>query len=206
MPHSYPLHTSVLAECLCCHSRQRFEFASASDQVVCAACTRHLGLEKAVQRDAAHVALWAALLRHSEESAAFDREAAALAAAAGATESAVLTARVAELVDITATSFDAGGGTRELLETEILARIERRARLEARSADTVFSALVRLAALHGGEGTACSCGTPICPGRAIIDPVRRRLADWEAKQLAALAAGERHALPSDHPALQAPPR
>ena len=82
MPHSYPLHTSVLAECLCCHSRQRFEFTSASDQVVCAACTRHLGLEKAVQRDAAHVALWAALLRHSEESAALDREAAALAAAA----------------------------------------------------------------------------------------------------------------------------
>ena len=68
MPHSYPLHVAIDAECRCCRMVQPFRFASPTDQVVCAFCTRHFGGDKAEKRDADHVAMWSELYGEAVES------------------------------------------------------------------------------------------------------------------------------------------
>jgi hypothetical protein len=41
----------------------------------------------------------------------------------------------------------------------------------------------------------------MCPEWKAIEPQRRLVREWEARNLALLAQGTRHALPDDHPAV-----
>lgn len=196
----------MLVECLCCHASQPFHFSSSSDQVVCPYCARHLGDDRAVQRDAQHIALWASLLEDAESRFDDATSAAQVALDEADVRITVLTAQVGELSRIIAGDIDsaAESPSRTLLETEALGRARRRAELAARGNDAVFAALWAINARHGDAGALCACGEAItdCPDRAVLAPVRGRIADWEARNLALLAQGTRHALPAGHPAMR----
>jgi hypothetical protein len=68
-----------------------------------------------------------------------------------------------------------------------------------------MSVIWRLDVLHRDGNTAerCSCGRPTaeCAEWKAIEPQRRLLGEWEAKNVALLGQGARHALPDDHPAV-----
>ncbi|MGO4691732.1 hypothetical protein [Glaciibacter sp. 2TAF33] len=188
MTHRYRLHEDILAECLCCHSQQPFHFDSASDQVVCTFCTRHIGAEKAERRDADHVRLWAELYAEADEA---HRVFAAESARRSAENDAALVelqAKVDQLTGIVNGQFDqtATGGVRALLETELLKRAERRTDLESRRTARAMQVLARIAARHGADQQnplRCRCGNPVvdCRDLAALEPLRQEIADWEAR-------------------------
>jgi len=206
--HSYPLYVNVLAQCFCCQSLQPFHFGSATDQVVCTHCLRHLGAEKAEQRDTDHIKLWLGQFAAQQETL---QELAATTTATIAdrdAEIAALTAQVAELTGIVAGRFDRGpdAALRGLLETEVLKRAERKAELGQRRTDAAMAVLWQLDRLHRvnpADPQHCGCGKSVaaCPETRALGPVRQALGDWEAKNLKLHAAGQRHALPAGHPAL-----
>ena len=208
MAHSYPLYVNVLAQCFCCQSLQPFHFGSATDQVVCTHCLRHLGAEKAEQRDTDHIKLWLGQFAAQQETL---QELAATTTATIADRDAeivALTAQVAELTGIVAGRFDRGpdAALRGLLETEVLKRAERKAELGQRRTDTAMAVLWQIDRLHRvnqADPQHCGCGKSVaaCPETRALGPVRQALGDWEAKNLKLHAAGQRHALPAGHPAL-----
>lgn len=208
MAHSYPLYVNVLAQCFCCRSLQPFHFGSATDQVVCTHCLRHLGAEKAEQRDTDHITLWLGQFAAQQETL---RDLAATTTATIADRDAEITALAAQVTDLTgivAGRFDRGpdAALRGLLETEVLKRAERKAELGQRRTDAAMAALWQIDRLHQvspADPQHCGCGksAAVCPESRALNPVRQALGDWEAKNLKQHAAGQRHALPAGHPAL-----
>jgi hypothetical protein len=206
--HSYPLYVNVLAQCFCCQSLQPFHFTSATDQVVCGHCLRHLGAEKAEQRDAEHVQLWLGQFAELQESL---REVTASTTATIADRDAeitALTAQVADLTGIVAGRFDRrpDAGLRTLLETEVLKRAERKAELGQRRTDAAMAVLWQIDRLHrvtAADPQHCGCGRSAakCPEARALGAVRQALGDWETKNQKLHAAGQRHALPTGHPDL-----
>lgn len=210
MTHSYPLYVAIRAQCFCCRSLQSFNFTSASDQVVCSFCLHHLGDEKAERRDADHVTLWVGeyadlqnVHRKSVEKSESDL------AERDATI-AELTGQVDELRALVAGEFDrtVSGGIRAVLESDLVRRAERRNDLGGRQLDWTMAVIWRVGMLHSGDPAKpgfCTCGRsiPACADGRAIDPQRQAVSDWEKKNLALLAAGKRHGLPDDHPAVAA---
>ncbi|MEJ3404604.1 hypothetical protein WDJ51_07665 [Rathayibacter sp. YIM 133350] len=210
MPHEHPLHADVVVQCWCCRSLQPFHFSSPADAVVCAACTGHLGPEKAQRRDEEHVALWLGLWssEHDARLAAATRFVAAGEAAAA--RIADLESQLAALTAGVAEQFQAApdGAVHERLQSEIVRRAERNTELARRLSDRLFAELWRLGSLHHDDSSTpglCSCGRRLaeCPESRILDGERRAVADWEAKNLRLLAEGKRHALPAEHPSVAA---
>ena len=206
MAHPYPLHTDVLAPCLCCTSPQPFHFTSSSDQVVCTFCVRHLGAEKAERRDRDHVALWAEMYREEREAHHADIAAAEASTTTSDNTIATLTARVDQLTQVIASEYSAAptGDARDLLETAVVKRAERNTELAARRTDRTMVVLWRLAQLHHDDPARagyCTCGTPVakCAESHALDPERHALSDWERKAVALLREGHRHGLPDEHP-------
>ena len=210
MAHPYPLHTDVLAPCLCCTSPQPFHFTSSSDQVVCAFCVRHLGAEKAERRDRDHVALWAEMYREEQDAHRTDIAAAEASTTINDETIATLTARVDQLTQVIASEYSAAptGDARDLLETAVVKRAERNTELAARRTDRTMVVLWRLAQLHHDDPARagyCTCGKPVakCAESHALDPERQALSDWERKAVALLREGNRHGLPDEHPAVVA---
>ena len=213
MTHVYPLYVDVLAQCFCCRTLAPFHFTSPSDQAVCTSCLRHLGAEKASQRDTEHTTLWATQFAKQQElHRAFSDESAATLAARDH-EAGILTKTVAELTALVAGTFEqssrtAPGESRALLETELVKRSERKTELLNRRYDSAMAVLWQLAALHHAAGSAagtCQCGKPLprCPEATALEPVRPALQEWEQKNIALADAGSRHGLPAGHPRLGA---
>ena len=210
MAHPYPLHTDVLAPCLCCTSPQPFHFTSSSDQVVCAFCVRHLGAEKAERRDRDHVALWAEMYREEQDAHRADVTAAEASTTINNETIATLTARVDQLTQVIANEYSAAptGDARDLLETAVVKRAERNTELAARRTDRTMVVLWRLAQLHHDDPARagyCTCGKPVakCAESHALDPERQALSDWERKAVSLLREGHRHGLPDEHPAVAA---
>ncbi|TFC05804.1 hypothetical protein E3O42_02210 [Cryobacterium adonitolivorans] len=204
MAHPYPLYVNVLAQCFCCQSLQPFHFTSATDQVVCGHCLRHLGHEKAEQRDADHIRLWLGQFAAQQETLQ-ERDA---TIAERDAEIAALAAQVADLTGIVAGRFDRGpdAGLRGLLETEVLKRAERKAELGQRRTDVAMAVLWQIDQLHRvtpADPQRCGCGksAAACPETRALGSIRQALGDWESKNRKLLAAGQRHALPAGHPDL-----
>jgi hypothetical protein len=206
--HSYPLYVNVLAQCFCCQSLQPFHFTSATDQVVCTLCLRHLGAEKAEQRDADHIKLWLGQFAAQQETLQELTASTTAALAERDTEITALAAQVADLTGIVAGRFDRGpdAGLRALLETDVLRRAERKAELGQRRTDTAMAVLWQIDQLHRVKPTDpqhCGCGrsAATCPEGRALGPVRQALGDWEARNVKLHVAGQRHALPAGHPDL-----
>jgi hypothetical protein len=207
VPHGHPLHTDVDAECYCCRAMQPFRFTSPNDQVVCAFCSRHFGDGKAERRDLDHVKMWAE--RYAELSEEHRRmiDAADSGAASSARQIEELAREVAGLRDVIADRFEEsqGGSIRTLLQNEIQKRADRNTELANRRSDRLMAVIWRLDVLHRDAATAerCTCGraTAACPEWKAIEPQRRLLREWEAKNVALLGQGARHSLPDDHPAV-----
>lgn len=208
MAHSYPLYVNVLAQCFCCRSLQPFHFGSATDQVVCTHCVRHLGAEKAEQRDTEHVQLWLGQFAALQDQL---RDLEATTTATTADRDAridALQAQVTELTGIVAGRFDRGpdADLRGLLETEVLKRAERKAELGQRRTDAAMAVLWEIDRLHRlnpADPGHCGCGKSAakCPEARALGAVRQALGDWESKNQKLHAAGQRHALPAGHPDL-----
>ena len=208
MPHSYPLHTDVMAQCFCCRSLQPFRFTSASDQVVCSFCQNHLGAAKAERRDVDHIKMWSELLDDEQET---HREYVAGAdATADADRAAIahLRKQVEELTALATGAFDEAevGKGRELLETAVISRAERNTELANRRTDRVMSVVWSLDQLHHEDParvTHCACGKTLaaCAEGKLLEPERRALREWEQKNIALAVEGKRHALPKNHPSL-----
>jgi hypothetical protein len=186
---------------------QPFRFSSSSDQVVCAFCSRHFGEGKAERRDLDHLKMWAE--RYAELSEEHRRTLAEAdsAAAESARQIEELAREVTGLRDVIAGRFEEaqGGSIRTLLQNEIQKRADRNTELANRRSDRLVSVIWRLDVLHRDDNTAerCTCGraTDMCPEWKAIEPQRRLVREWEARNLALLAQGTRHALPDDHPAV-----
>jgi hypothetical protein len=204
MAHPYPLHVVVDVECYCCRLGQAFTFSSPNDQLVCAECSRHYGEGKAEKRDLDHIAMWSARYgalshRHRELLKSTDDE----RMSAKDIETA-LRERVSELTTAIADDFAGSdlGGSRALVHDEVVGRAERRTELANRLNDRIMAALWSLDRNHhSADETMCSCGKKIigCADWSAIEPQRQALRDWEKRNLALRAAGQRHALPGDYP-------
>ena len=210
MAHPYELHIDVVAPCLCCRAPRTFRFASASDQVVCAACANHLGEAKAQRRDADHVVMWEQLYDAARQSATSAAADAASAAERDAATIAELRSQATGLTAVVAGEFSGADapGVRELLETDVVRRAERNTELANRRTDRLMAALSRIDRLHHddtGRPGYCSCGrtTATCPESLAIDSQRQAVRDWEARNVALLQRGERHALDDTHPLVSA---
>jgi hypothetical protein len=206
--HSYPLYVNVLAQCFCCRSLQPFHFTSATDQVVCGHCLRHLGAEKAEQRDADHIKLWLGQFAELQETLRVLTETTTATIADRDAEIAALAAQVTDLTAIVAGRFDRGpdAGLRALLETDVLRRAERKAELGQRRTDAAMAVLWEIDRLHRvtpADPQHCGCGKSAakCPEARALNSVRQALGDWESKNQKLHAAGQRHALPAGHPDL-----
>lgn len=207
MAHSYPLYVNVLAQCFCCRSLQPFHFGSATDQVVCTHCVRHLGPDKAELRDTEHVQLWLGQFAALQEQLRELESTTTATAAERDAQIAALQAQVTELTGIVAGRFDRGpdAALRGLLETEVLKRAERKAELGQRRTDAAMVALWQIDRLHrvtAADPQHCGCGKSAanCPEARMVGAVRQALSDWESKNQKLRAAGQRHALPVDYPA------
>jgi hypothetical protein len=209
MPHAYPLHVDIDAECCCCRMLQPFRFTSPSDQVVCAFCSRHLGSDKAERRDADHLAQWRE--RYGEAIEAHRLFVASATAERMAADDTILQlrSRVEDLTKSIADAFDDTtlGGARGLVENEVTRRAERNTELAHRLNDRILGALWRVERLHRDSDRnplQCTCGkrTQDCAEWKAVDPQRQALRDWERRNLALLREGKRHALPEEHPDVQ----
>lgn len=210
MPHPYPLHVAIDAECYCCRLVQPFRFSSSTDQVVCAFCSRHVGGEKAQKRDADHVAMWSERYGEAIEAHRLFVAEATAERLSAARALAQLRARVVELTASVADAFEGAdlGDARGLVETEVTRRAERRTELAQRLTDRVMAALWRVERLHrdaDAAGNSCTCGRPTatCAEWKAVEPQRSTLRDWENRNLGMLKGGDRHALPPEHPDVQA---
>jgi len=204
MSHGFPLHVDVMAQCFCCRSLQPFRFTSPSDQVVCPFCQKHLGSDKAERRDLDHIKMWSELFDDEQET---HREYVAGAEATADADAAAvsrLSAQVTELSRVVAGEFDSteSGGVREMLENTVVRRAERNTELAHRQVDRLMASLLRLDRLHCDDprrASYCLCGKSavVCAEYAIVEPERKRLHEWELRNLALRDAGKRHALPAE---------
>ncbi len=208
MSHPYPLHDNVEAECRCCLASKPFTFRSPSDQVVCPACVHHLGSEKAARRDAEHLAMWSELF--ASERSAHEHSASAARASVAEKDAALLALRsqLEQLGDSIASQFERAptGAARAMLDTEVLKRTERQTELAYRRLDRTMAALWRIDVMHHDNRARpghCVCGraTAGCAEGMAIDGERQELRGWENRNLQLLAAGKRHGLPAEHPAV-----
>ncbi|SDL03072.1 hypothetical protein SAMN05216282_12328 [Cryobacterium psychrotolerans] len=206
MTHDNPLHVDLLTQCWCCQALQPFKFTSATDQVVCSFCVRHLGADRAEKRDRDHLRMWVEILVDERESNRNTVEKLTATLAERDAALAGLTTRVDELTNVVAGEFDRAptAQVRSLLENEVVKRADKRAALEQRRNDRLMAAIWRVDRLHReGERDphTCVCGTSLarCAEWQAVEPVRQALRDWEAKNLQLLRDGQRHALPDDHP-------
>ena len=208
MSHAYELHVDLLAQCFCCRSRQPFNFTSASDQVVCSFCTRHVGSDKAERRDEDHVRLWVDLF--SDEQSMHRAYVATTQQGIAERDASIadLSAQITQLARLVAEQFDEtpSDGVRGLLQNDLVKRAERKTELASRQIDWAMAVLWRLAVLHHDDADKplyCVCGrrTVSCAEAKAIDPVRTAVADWEKKNERLLGDGKRHGLPGDHPAV-----
>ena len=206
MAHAYPLYQDINVQCLCCRSMQPFHFTSAADQVVCSFCVRHTGADRAERRDADHIALWLRLYTELQDvHAAYVAD----ATAELASKVQILAERVAEVDELRgllAGRFDATprGGIRDVLENDLVKRAERKTELAARRTDRAMAVLWRIAQRHAinpAQPAQCGCGmgVALCPDRQMLEPLRTELAEWEARNVQLAEAGQRHALPPEHP-------
>jgi hypothetical protein len=207
MPHAYELHVDVAAQCLCCLATRSFRFSSPSDQVVCALCVNHLGTDKSERRDREHVRMWADLLADQQVNHQVEVERLDAALAAEGATIAELREQSAGLSAVVAGEF-ATGGVRELLENDVVRRADRGTELANRRNDRTMAVLWRLERLHhenDKKNGACTCGKPVitCEEFRAIEPERRSIREWEAKNVALAADGQRHGLPAEHPAVAA---
>ena len=207
MAHAYPLYLDIDAQCLCCRSMQPFHFTSAADQVVCSFCVRHTGPDRAERRDADHVALWLALYTELQDLHESIMTAASAEMASKDQNSAERGAEIDELRSLLAGRFDATprGGIRDVLENDLVKRAERKAELAARRTDRAMTALWRLTQRHSinpAQPALCGCGMSValCPDRQTLESLGSELAGWEALNVQRAQAGQRHALPPEHPA------
>jgi hypothetical protein len=208
MPHSYPLHTDVMAQCFCCRSLQPFRFTSQSDQVVCPFCQNHLGTAKSERRDLDHIKMWAELFDDEQETHREYVAGADATADADAATIARLRTQVEELTRLATGVFDAAaaGEGQQILEAAVVTRAERNTELANRKNDRLMAVLWNLDRLHHDDparGGHCICGKSLatCAEGKILEPERRALREWEQKNLALAVEGKRHALPQDHPAV-----
>lgn len=206
MAHAYPLYQDVTARCLCCQSMQPFHFTSAADQVVCSFCVRHTGPDRAERRDTDHVALWLRLYTALQDVHAASVSDTTAELASKDQSIAERVAEIDELRSLVAGSFDSmpRGGIRDVLENDLVKRAERKTELAARRTDRAMAVLWRIAERHAinpAQPTLCGCGLSVarCPDRQALEPLRSELADWESRNVQRAAAGERHALPPEHP-------
>lgn len=206
MAHDNPLHVDLLTQCWCCQALQPFKFTSPTDQVVCSFCVRHLGPQRAERRDQDHLKMWVQILVDEREANRNAVEKLTDALAANDTELSDLRAQVADLTSIVAGEFDRApsGAVRSLLENDIVKRAEKKSALEQRRNDRAMAAIWRVNRLHRDDerdALTCVCGASVarCEVWKAIEPVRQLLRDWEAKNVGLLRAGQRHALPDDHP-------
>jgi hypothetical protein len=187
---------------------QPFRFTSPSDQVVCAFCLNHLGATKAERRDTDHIAMWAELFADEVDAhqafAADTRE----TIEANETHIRELTARVTELTNTIASEFaqSPSSETRAMLDSEVVKRADRATTLVNRRLDRAMAVIWHLDRLHHDDETrpgTCVCGiaSARCAEQKMISVERSELLSWERKNIALHQHGERHALPSDHPAL-----
>ncbi|MFT2816081.1 hypothetical protein [Leifsonia sp. A12D58] len=214
MAHQYQLHQKITVQCWCCRSPQEFVFSSPSDQVVCSHCVAHTGNTHAERRDADHVQLWSdlyarALAEHAAQTAAADQTIALLIAELDAAKE-----QVAQFSAVLARDFDQtqSAEVRAILETDLVKSAERKTDAALLRYDRAMAALWRISTQHQlsdakpqpNQPLRCSCGKPVteCVEWAALESVRQLLESWEAKQQRHLAAGERHALPSEHPDVQ----
>ena len=201
MAHTHPLHVAVDVECYCCHLLQRFTFTSPNDQLVCAECLTHYGDGKAEKRDLDHIAMWSARYGELAERQRDLLDTTDAERTATAATEAELRSRVAELTTAIADDF-AGtelGGSRALLENEVVSRAERRTQLANRLNDRIMAVLWLLDRNHHSvAGALCSCGKRAvdCSDWAAIEPQRQALREWEKRNIALRADGKRHALPA----------
>jgi hypothetical protein len=204
--HAYPLYQDIDAQCLCCRAMQPFHFASAADQVVCSFCVRHTGPDRAERRDTEHVALWLDLYTELQ-----DVHATYIAdtTAELASRDQIIAERVAEvdeLRELHAVRFDSTprGGIRDVLENDLVKRAERKTELASRRTDRAMAVLWRLAQRHAvsaTQPTQCGCGMSValCPDRLALESMQSELAEWETRNVQRAEAGQRHALPPEHP-------
>ncbi len=206
MPHKYPLHVDIDAECYCCRMLQPFRFTSPSDQVVCAFCSRHLGSDKAERRDTDHLERWRE--RYGEAIQTHRRLVTSTAAERTVADETIaeLRTRVDDLTKSIADDFGNPtlGGARGLVENEVTRRAERNTELARRLNDRIMAALSRVERLHrdsDGNALLCTCGksTMACAEWNAVEPQRQALREWERRNLALLGDGKRHALPDEHP-------
>jgi hypothetical protein len=204
MSHGFPLHVDVSAQCFCCRSLQPFRFTSASDQVVCPFCTKHLGSDKAERRDLDHIKMWSELFDDEQETHREYVAGAEATADGDAASIARLTVQVEELSSIVAGNFDTtdSGGVRELIENTVVRRAERNTELAHRQVDRLMAALWQIDRLHHDDprrASHCACGksAAACREYAVVEPDRQRLREWEQRNIALREAGKRHALPAD---------
>lgn len=188
MAHSYELHVDVIAECWCCLAPRPFVFSSASDQVVCSLCLHHQGSAKAEARDREHVAMWAGLLRETEEQKRQLREAASATQRSDSHEIATLKEQLGALQKSVSDRVEQmpTGDARLLVESELVSRSARKAELAQRSIDRLMGVLSQLNTLHGddpGDPLRCRCGLAVtrCAEWKAIEPVRRLVLDWEKR-------------------------
>lgn len=212
MTHNYPLHQDIQAQCLCCLSAQPFTFTSATDQVVCPQCVRHIGAEKSERRDREHVAAWSGRFAE-EQQANTDFAAATVAVVSGKdAEIAELTKQVAQLGKVVTGNFDhtSVGGVRELLENDLIKRAERKAQLAGKQVDWAMAVVWRLSSMHRVDPVhpqlcLCEKSSVRCAELAALEPLRQALTDWESKNLRLARSGQRHGLPAEHPELATSP-
>jgi hypothetical protein len=185
--HQYALHTAVTAPCLCCRAPRVFTFTSASDQVVCATCTHHLGAAKSERRDTEHVAMWAELYARETSSHDSDVAAAVTSEAADAAIIAALTEQTVSLTAVVADRFEERAvGVRELIENDVVRRAERNTELANRRTGRVMAVLAAIDELHHDDPSRadrCSCGKPVvgCPEYRAVEPERKAIREWAAK-------------------------
>ncbi|KFF59419.1 hypothetical protein JF66_11425 [Cryobacterium sp. MLB-32] len=198
----------LLAPCFCCQARQPFHFTSASDQVVCSFCVRHLGAEKADRRDKDHLRLWTELFNDEQDMHRSYVAATKTTIAERDASIAELTTIIEQLRALAAGRFDAtpNAGVRGLLENDLIRRAERKTELASRQIDWAMAVVWRIGMLHHDDGAHprhCICGRTIasCAEGLALDPVRTKMNEWEKKNVQLLHDGKRHGLPADHPAV-----
>lgn len=208
LTHPYELHVDLLAPCFCCQARQPFKFTSASDQVVCSFCVRHLGTEKAERRDADHLRMWTELFNDEQDMHRAYVETTKATMAERDARIVELTTTIEQLAALVAGQFDAtpNAGVRGLLENDLIKRAERKTELGSRQIDWAMAVIWRIGTLHrddDGHPGHCVCGRPlaVCAEGRAIDPVRTAMNAWETKNVQLLRDGKRHGLPADHPAV-----
>ena len=212
MNHFYPLFQDVDAECRCCGRIERFNFVSAAEQVVCAACRGHAGDRPSTQklREAEHKRLWQADLQawhtYYQGEAQQLRDSHQQLVVEGGAEIVKLRETVSDLRATLGADLSKRPVESIALWFEHTKIAEAQARTDRAHAfiGHLFRVLWAINQAHypekEAEATRCACSAAAkCEVVAAIAPVRDRLYLWESEQTRRLRAGLSHSLPARHP-------